>query len=337
MVPNNSPNIHVDSIWVGCVNDTSHLSYYINDLDGDSVVVAITSPLNGSNSATGNPMPQPSSFLNWPIPTGIYSGGYSSSLPFGNGSVVDLLSNQQVLNLYSTVQGDFSIGLKLFEYRNNNLIGIYNREIQLAFINCSPSNNTPPNLDPSLGISANQTGFSIVEGDTLDFDFGLSDNQNDSVFMIYDGVVFDSNHINPPAYISTLSQQNPASTLYNFYWESPVNASFNSPFNFKLYVTDSYCDNNLRIIPFIINVSTNNTSIENKINEKVKVYPNPTCDVVQITGLDRIINVEIYDYNGKFLLSTDRSVIDLSDYPSGNYLLNVTYEDKTEQLRVVKE
>ena len=336
MVPNNSPNINIDSIWVGCVNDTSQLSYHVSDLDGDSVVVSITPPLKGANSGTGNPMPQPSNVLTWPIPTGIYSGGYSSSLPFGNGSVVDLISNQQVLNLYSAIQGDFSIGLKLFEYRNNNLIGIYNREIQMAFLNCSPPNNTPPNLDPNQGISANQTVFSIIEGDTLDFDFGLSDTQNDSVFMNYNGLIFDSNHITPPAFISTLSQQNPANTLHNFYWESPVNASFNSPFDFKLYVTDSYCDNNLRIIPFIINVSSNNTFIENKIN-KVKIHPNPTCDVVQITGIDRIIKVEIYDYNGKFLLSTDRSVIDLSDCPSGIYLLKVFYGNKTQELRIIKE
>ena len=134
----------------------------------------------------------------------------------------------------------------------------------MAFLNCLPPNNTPPNLDPNQGISANQTVFSIIEGDTLDFDFGLLDIQNDSVFMNYNGLIFDSNHITPPAFISTLSQQNPANTLHNFYWESPVNASFNSPFDFKLYVTDSYCDNNLRIIPFIINVSPNNTFIENK-------------------------------------------------------------------------
>ena len=28
MVPNNSPNLQLDSIWVGCINDTSQLSYH---------------------------------------------------------------------------------------------------------------------------------------------------------------------------------------------------------------------------------------------------------------------------------------------------------------------
>ena len=62
MVPNNSPNLQLDSIWVGCVNDTSQLSYHISDLDGDSVVVFIASPLTGSN--WGIPFPQPSNFFN---------------------------------------------------------------------------------------------------------------------------------------------------------------------------------------------------------------------------------------------------------------------------------
>lgn len=336
MVPNNSPSIHVDSIWVGCVYDTSQLSYYINDLDGDSVVVSITSPLNGSNSGPGNPVPQPSNTLTWPIPMSVYSSGYSSTTPFGNGSFVDLLSNQQVLNLYSIIQGDFSIGLKLYEYRNNNLIGIYNREIQLTFLNCSPPNNTPPSIDPNQGIASNQTVFTITEGDTLDFDFGLIDSQNDSVFMIYNGLIFDSNHINPPANISTLSQQNPANILNNFYWESPINSSLNSPFSFQLYVTDSYCDNNLRVIPFIIYVNSNNTFIEDKINQ-FKIHPNPTTGLVELRGMSGLYKVEVYDYTGKFLQSTNRSTIDLSHYPKGIYLFKIFHGHKTEVLRLVKE
>jgi hypothetical protein len=45
----------------------------------------------------------------------------------------------------------------------------------------------------------------------------------------------------------------------------------------------------------------------------------------------------VYDYAGKCLNSTSRSTIDLSDYPSGIYLLKVAYGDMTEELRVVKE
>ena len=41
MVPNNSPNINIDSIWVGCVNDTSQLSYHVSDLDGDLSLIHI--------------------------------------------------------------------------------------------------------------------------------------------------------------------------------------------------------------------------------------------------------------------------------------------------------
>ena len=135
MVPTTSSIILVDSLWVGCINDSSPSPYYIHELDGDSVVVSITSPLNGSNSGAFNPAPQPSNILTWPIPTGVYSNGFSLTSPFGNGSVVDLLANQQVLNLHYTIQGDVSIGIKLYEYRNKMRIVIDKREIQRTLLN----------------------------------------------------------------------------------------------------------------------------------------------------------------------------------------------------------
>ena len=49
------------------------------------------------------------------------------------------------------------------------------------------------------------------------------------------------------------------------------------------------------------------------------------------------LSIPYSDYNGKFLLSTDRSVIDLSDYPCGIYLLKVFYGNKTKELRIIKE
>ena len=124
--------------------------------------------------------------------------------------------------------------------------------------------------------------------------------------------------------------------LNNFYWESPINSSLNSPFSFQLYVTDSYCDNNLRVIPFIIYVNSNNTFIEDKINQ-FKIHPNPTSALVELRGMSALYKVEVYDYTGKFLQSTNRSTIDLSHYPKGIYLFKIFHGHKTEVLRLVKK
>ena len=83
-------------------------------------------------------------------------------------------------------------------------------------------------------------------------------------------------------------------------------------------------------------MNSNNTSVENKIN-KFNIYPNPTKGIVELQGINGSFKVDLYDYAGKYLQSTSHSSIDLSNYPSGIYLLKVAYGDKTQELRVVKE
>ena len=80
----------------------------------------------------------------------------------------------------------------------------------------------------------------------------------------------------------------------------------------------------------------NNVGI-NEINSSITLHPNPTTGIVELQGISSSFKVDVYDYAGKCLNSTSRSTIDLSDYPSGIYLLKVAYGDKTEELRVVKE
>ena len=80
----------------------------------------------------------------------------------------------------------------------------------------------------------------------------------------------------------------------------------------------------------------NNVGIT-EINSSITLHPNPTTGVVELQGINGSFKVDVYDYAGKYLQSTSRSTIDLSDYPSGIYLLKVAYGDKTEELRVVKE
>ena len=80
----------------------------------------------------------------------------------------------------------------------------------------------------------------------------------------------------------------------------------------------------------------NNVGI-NEINSSITIHPNPTSGIVELQGINGSFKVDVYDYAGKFLQSTSRSTIDLSDYPSGIYFFKVAYGDKTEELRVVKE
>ena len=80
----------------------------------------------------------------------------------------------------------------------------------------------------------------------------------------------------------------------------------------------------------------NNVGI-NEINSSITLHPNPTTGIVELQVISSSFKVDVYDYAGKCLNSTSCSTIDLSDYPSGIYLLKLAYGDKTEELRVVKE
>ena len=73
------------------------------------------------------------------------------------------------------------------------------------------------------------------------------------------------------------------------------------------------------------------------INSSITLHPNPTTGIVELQGINGSFNVDVYDYAGKYLQSTNRSTIDLSDYSSGIYFLKMACGDKTKELRVVKE
>ncbi len=82
-----------------------------------------------------------------------------------------------------------------------------------------------------------------------------------------------------------------------------------------------------------------NTSI--KINDKTNLsaYPNPTHDQVTIgvKGYYGPVNVEVYDLSGRLLMSTTKTSISLRDQAKGIYVFKLSYGDRFEELKVVKD
>jgi hypothetical protein len=63
-------------------------------------------------------------------------------------------------------------------------------------------------------------------------------------------------------------------------------------------------------------------AIETVNADKLRVYPNPTADVVYIDNANGAA-VKVYSQNGALLQSSKESRIDLSGYPNGVYLLRI--------------
>lgn len=54
----------------------------------------------------------------------------------------------------------------------------------------------------------------------------------------------------------------------------------------------------------------------------VQVYPNPTSDILNISGIDDA-TLRVFDMNGSCMLQTHGSIIDVSSLINGSYILQV--------------
>ena len=85
------------------------------------------------------------------------------------------------------------------------------------------------------------------------------------------------------------------------------------------------------------------TSVENCLNNfEIQLYPNPVTNQLNIKSNKRLIGAlySVYDKTGKSILTgkinTENSIIDVSNLPSGIYLLNI--EGNTKQhFKIIKE
>jgi Leucine-rich repeat (LRR) protein len=85
-----------------------------------------------------------------------------------------------------------------------------------------------------------------------------------------------------------------------------------------------------------------NCSAPNSVQEipsSISIYPNPTSQVITISieNFNGNIQTEVYDLLGNRLQKTNETTISLQDYARGIYLLKVAYEDKLQEVKVIKQ
>ena len=102
---------------------------------------------------------------------------------------------------------------------------------------------------------------------------------------------------------------------------------------------DFYLDSNQYFSPncnYPAGCFTNNIE---EYQSNLSIYPNPTENLIQIEIQNHNGNFEaaLYDFTGKLLETTNKTAISLADYPRGIYLLKVSYGDRMEEVKVVKE
>src|SRR5690554_3251148 len=71
--------------------------------------------------------------------------------------------------------------------------------------------------------------------------------------------------------------------------------------------------------------------------KKIKVYPNPTSDVVRIEGVENVNRIRVFDLQGKMVKEVNASEVNMEQLVSGSYIVNFYTDSTVFSRQVVKE
>lgn len=101
------------------------------------------------------------------------------------------------------------------------------------------------------------------------------------------------------------------------------------------------CDTNLRAgqtEDYTINIQPANLSTREISKESSKTYPNPTTGLLNIKTTDKIEKFEVYSLSCQKLLEGNSSIINISDFVPGTYLIKIqTNNQKIITEKIIKK
>lgn len=105
---------------------------------------------------------------------------------------------------------------------------------------------------------------------------------------------------------------------------------------------DIFFDYNHPIVTNMANTTFEALSIpEKEQDHSVSVYPNPTYDIVKIKADSMIRSIQVFDIQGRILmtklLSEENTSVDLSNYGAGIYYLKINTENGSKAEKLVKK
>ncbi len=77
----------------------------------------------------------------------------------------------------------------------------------------------------------------------------------------------------------------------------------------------------------------NNIAVANAVS----VYPNPASTVLNIKSEIPVLEVSIYDFNGRIIHETNQNQVDVSSFSKGIYLMKIATENGTLTQKIIKE
>jgi gliding motility-associated-like protein len=250
-VRNSSPFFRDVPVPYICLNDTTEVSNYAIDADGDSLVYKLVTPWFGGSSntnypgCTGAPYKAPE-----PIPGSDYETGYSGAEPFGPTGVAKINSANGITTFYAQQIGNFAVAIDLTEYRDGIELSTTRLDMQVLVIQCSP--NKKPVISTSQGKS-----YTIIAGEKLCFDMTATDPEGQSVTLRGLGdILTGANGFkgNKATFTEKVAQ---GSVTSEFCWQTSCDQAMDSPYLFTGFAFDdgcpskyTYTDIRIKVKPF---------------------------------------------------------------------------------------
>jgi len=246
---NNSPTFTEYPAPYICVNEPFCYNNGAFDIDGDSLVYSLVTPL-GYDFGTGN------------VSNVQFLPGYSVANPISGTTTFDPSSGNLCMTANTTDIG--IVAMKISEYRNGVFVGSVIRDIQIIILPCT---TVPPVLSGFNGFPANVTNSTSLDdslnlcadfGDTISFTIDASIGSSNNKIMSWSGLASA-----PAATFDIVNNfsNNPTGT---FFWIPQSSDVVNNPFSFNITVQDDACPiNNVFSYTYTITLSSSSTFIVN--------------------------------------------------------------------------
>ncbi|MEQ6120121.1 gliding motility-associated C-terminal domain-containing protein [Reichenbachiella sp. MALMAid0571] len=184
---NSTPQLFPPLSDYACINQLYYTSFAGIDVDGDSLVYSLTTPLNSSSS---DPVPIPKAKPHFPV---VFANGFDQqNMVPGDPSLQ--ISNKGFLTVEPEFTGLFVFSVLVEEYRDDIKIGQVTRDFQMLVIDgCDPP--VPP--DAQVRLPGEDEFYNEVDtirftvADEKCFEFLVTDDVGDLVTFRAEGVNFE--------------------------------------------------------------------------------------------------------------------------------------------------
>ncbi|POS02514.1 putative secreted protein (Por secretion system target) [Flavobacterium croceum DSM 17960] len=209
-----------------------------------------------------------------------------------------------------------------------------------------PNGNLNLNCNPTVG-SANDVvlsrGIILTAGTTYNISYKYSNTEQNAVPVSLNFTVGTDENVNNHTILKAHSPSNNTGISYNtnYITESILfTPTVSAPHFFAFNSLSGYTSGYLHFDDFSVSTSLNNENFQNFDN--IKIYPNPTDNILFVDATNKEINkIEMFDLQGKLLKTIienkDKYQINLQNLPSAVYLLQIQTDKGKKTVKVIKK